>query len=258
MANEYDAIFKENLEEFFIPLFEQITQTDFSQTEDINLEMQATLERKADFLKKVRAKKPYILHLEIQSKNDARMLSRMMIYFALLRKKYKYQLPVWQYVLYVGKEKMNMQAQDSEAPNHFQYTLIDIREFSAQLFLQSNVPEVVILSILANLEKLPPQDMITHILARLKELLPEDGRLYQYVRQLEQLAKLRNISLDNLKPSDTMPVIIDYTTDRLYIQAQKEDIKKWLLSGEVSAQKIATIMDVPLEMVKEIEASLKK
>jgi hypothetical protein len=59
-----------------------------------------------------------------------------------------------------------------------------------------------------------------------------------------------------------MPVIIDYTIDRLYVQGQKEtkkeDIKKWLLSGEVSAQKIATIMEVPLEMVKEIEASLER
>jgi len=53
MANEYDVIFKENLEAFFLPLFAQITQTDFAQTEDINVELQATLERKADFLKKV-------------------------------------------------------------------------------------------------------------------------------------------------------------------------------------------------------------
>jgi hypothetical protein len=187
MANEYDAIFKENLEEFFIPLFEQITQIDFTKTEDINLEMQATLERKADFLKKVHAEKPYILHLEIQSKNDGRMLSRMAIYYALLRKKYQYQLPVKQYVLYIGKEKMSMQAHDKEPPNPFQYTLIDIREFSSQTFLQSNVPEVVILSILADLQQLPPQEMITHILARLKELLPEDGRLYQWTCLVEIL-----------------------------------------------------------------------
>jgi hypothetical protein len=59
-----------------------------------------------------------------------------------------------------------------------------------------------------------------------------------------------------------MPVIIDYTTDRLYLQGQKEAkkeaIKRLLLSGKANAQEIATIMDVPLEMVKEIEASLKK
>jgi hypothetical protein len=120
------------------------------------------------------------------------------------------------------------------------------------------VPEVVILSILADLQQEPAEKMIAHILARLKELLPEDGRLYQYIRQLEQLSKLRNISLNHLNPSDTMPVIIDYTTDRLYMQAQKEAIKKWLLSGKATAQEIATIMDVPLDMVKEIEASLKK
>jgi hypothetical protein len=55
-----------------------------------------------------------------------------------------------------------------------------------------------------------------------------------------------------------MPVIIDYTTDRLYLQGQKEAIKRLLLAGDISAQRIAQILEIPLEMVKEIEASLKK
>jgi len=87
-------------------------QTDFAQTEGINVELQATLERKADFLKKVLVAQPYTLHLEIQSKNDSRMLMCMAIYYALLREKYKYELPVKQFMLYVGKEKMTMKAQD--------------------------------------------------------------------------------------------------------------------------------------------------
>lgn len=83
---------------------------------------------------------------------------------------------------------------------------------------------------------------------------------------METPTKLRNISLETLNPFDTMPVIIDYSTDRLYLQGsqdamqktRKEDIKKLLLSKKLTIQEIAQILDVPLEMVKEIETNLKK
>jgi hypothetical protein len=192
MANEYDLIFKENLEAFFLPLFAEITQTDLSKTEELNLELQATLERKADFLKKVLTDKPYILHLEIQSKNDARMLSRMVFYHALLREKYKYTLPVKQYVLYIGKEKMSMRQRDDDFPNTFQYHLIDVRDFSYQAFLQSDVPEMVVLSILADFQSQSPDIILQDILTRLTQLLPEDGRLYNYMatRSVIEIARL--------------------------------------------------------------------
>jgi hypothetical protein len=51
------------------------------------------------------------------------------------------------------------------------------------------------------------------------------------VRHLEQLARLRDISLENLTPFETMPVVIDYSTDRFYLQGlkakEKENIKKF-------------------------------
>lgn len=55
-----------------------------------------------------------------------------------------------------------------------------------------------------------------------------------------------------------MPLEIDYSTDRFYLLGKKETIEKILLSGKFTAQEIATIMEVPLELVQEIEATLKK
>jgi len=46
------------------------------------------------------------------------MLMRMAIYHALLREKYKYELPIKQFMLYVGKEKMTVKAQDTDLGNH--------------------------------------------------------------------------------------------------------------------------------------------
>jgi DNA-binding CsgD family transcriptional regulator len=59
-----------------------------------------------------------------------------------------------------------------------------------------------------------------------------------------------------------MPIVIDYSTDRFYLQGlktqKKEDIKELLLSGKLTMQEIAIIMKVSLELVQEIETSLKK
>ncbi|TAE19654.1 MAG: hypothetical protein EAZ95_01240 [Bacteroidetes bacterium] len=262
MANEYDKVFKENLERIFLPFFAQVTNTDFSKTEELSLELQITLERKADFLRKVLTANPYILHLEIQSTNDVRMLSRMRIYYALLREKYQYQLPVRQYLLYIGQEPLTMKNEDLDLPNPFRYELIDIQKIPYQNFLQSEVPEMVILAILANFQQQSTQVVLGDIFNRLAQLLHEDGRLNKYARHLYVLSKLRNLTLETEKLLKTMPVIIDYTDDEFYVKglqvAQQEDVKKLLLSKRLNAQEIASILDVPLETVKQIENALKQ
>jgi hypothetical protein len=49
----YDKILKENLEDIFLPFFQKITGIpELSQAEDIVLDLQKTIERKPDFLKK--------------------------------------------------------------------------------------------------------------------------------------------------------------------------------------------------------------
>ncbi len=46
----------------------------------------------------------FILHCEFQSSNDKQMLPRILLYYSLLY--YQKKLPLYQYVLYVGKDKM--------------------------------------------------------------------------------------------------------------------------------------------------------
>jgi hypothetical protein len=155
-----------------------------------------------------------------------------------------------------------MKNEDLDLPNHFRYELIDIQKFPYQDFLQSEVPEMVILAILANFQQQSTQVVLGDIFNRLAQLLHEDGRLNKYARHLYILSKLRNLTLETEKLLKTMPVIIDYTDDEFYVKglqvAQQEDVKKLLLSKRLNAQEIASILDVPLETVKQIENALKQ
>jgi hypothetical protein len=62
-----------------------------------------------------------------------------------------------------------------------------------------------------------------------------------------------------------MPVIIDYTDDRLYLKGANEarektlveNIEKLLKNGKLSPQEIAETLEVPIAKVKEIQARIK-
>ncbi|TAE18305.1 MAG: hypothetical protein EAZ95_04705 [Bacteroidetes bacterium] len=70
-----------------------------------------------------------------------------------------------------------------------------------------------------------------------------------------------DLTLQTQNLLNTMPVIIDYTDDRLYLkganEAREKAIEKLLISGELTVEKIAVILQVPIEKVKEIEARIK-
>ncbi|MBF0337179.1 MAG: hypothetical protein HQL05_05045 [Nitrospirae bacterium] len=70
--------------------------------------MQLTDERETDFLARVDCANTdsFIAHAEIQSTNDPKMLKRMMRYFIHIYS--LYELRVKQYVIFIGKDKMNV------------------------------------------------------------------------------------------------------------------------------------------------------
>ncbi len=267
MAHEYDKIFKENLENAFLPLFAKLLGLDVSleEAENITLDLQETIERSPDFLKLIMYEGgKYILHLEIQSVNDTRMLGRMMLYTGLLYEKHK--LPIRRVVLYVGKEPMNMVSRYEAFGDVFAYTLIDIRNFSYRDFVASDLPEMVVLAILADFEKREATEIIAEIVGKLSQFVAQDGRYKKYIRQLEIISRLRNLEPEILKLTKTMPLLIDITQDRLYKQGkidaitevQTEAIEKLLKQKKLSLQEIADVFSVSVDDVKDIQANLKK
>lgn len=78
MANHYDKILKENLEEIFIPLTEKLLGISLENAQELPDAIQITLEREPDLLKKIDDK--YILQVEFQTADDPMMLDRMFVY----------------------------------------------------------------------------------------------------------------------------------------------------------------------------------
>jgi hypothetical protein len=72
---------------------------------------------------------------------------------------------------------------------------------------------------------------------------------------------MHDLTLQTQNLLNTIPIIIDYTDDLIYLkganETQEKDIEKLLISGGLTVEKIAVILQVPIEKVKEIQARIK-
>lgn len=102
-----------------------------NRTLEIKDKIQITLEREADFLKKILhddSSDDFILHIEFQVKNEPKMLKRMLLYRAFLYN--KYELPVKQFVFYVGDKKPSMTSGFIQDGLTYSFYLRSIKEYS--------------------------------------------------------------------------------------------------------------------------------
>lgn len=78
-ANQYDKIFKENIEAVIPSLMQNVLSINAVLVEDLPNDIQHTKERKPDVLKKVTDQEGsvFILHIEFQVANEAEMIYRM-------------------------------------------------------------------------------------------------------------------------------------------------------------------------------------
>jgi hypothetical protein len=108
MAQDYDKIFREVLKEVFPAVAQKVLGIPGGDYQPLPVDLQYTSEREADqvWLVTPPAGDAFVLHCEFQTGNDKQMLSRMLIYHALLY--YQQKRPVQQYVVYVGKEPPQM------------------------------------------------------------------------------------------------------------------------------------------------------
>src|ERR1700760_2593681 len=102
-VNQYDKIFRENLEAALPGLIKKLLGIHAVHTEEIPDDIQHTKERKPDVLKKIADGngKTFILHIEWQVADESDIIYRMAEYYIMLFRCYR--MPVQQYVIYLGK-----------------------------------------------------------------------------------------------------------------------------------------------------------
>jgi len=272
--NEYDRILKENIEPILLPFAQKLLGLTGAKYTAIKDDLHTTIERKPDFLKKVKEvgeTKNYILQIEFQSIDEKDMVYRMLEYKSLLLRKHK--LDVRQFVLYIGKNQHKRMTNRLISQGlTFEYEIIDIQAFDYEYFLKSEIPEEVILAILCNFKNTSPEKVIHKVLNKLDELLKGQNRFGKYLKQLEVLAKLRDLQEETIKQSANMPIVYDLETDIRFIQGMNKGeikgeekgakrtidntIKQLLLSNLLTSSQIAETLKVSLEQVENIKKNL--
>ena len=222
MANDYDKIFKENIQAIFPGLSRRYLGIEVVKSEPIKDKLQKTIEREADFLQKVTTTsgEQLIVHLEFQSNDDPKMLERMRLYHALIKQKYGF--PIRQFVIYLGKKTPTMQTQLKPSEVFTGFELLDLQTFDYQDLVKADVPEEVILAILSNFDDKEASSALVQIIQRLKELSTSPATLKKYTYHLLTLARLRNLTPITQQTLNDMAITYDIKKDALYLQGKQE------------------------------------
>lgn len=255
---QYDKIFKENIEAVISSIMQNVLDITAVSMEELPDDIQHTKERKPDILKKVTDTKgdTFVLQIEFQLANDEEMIYRMNEYKAMLIRKYR--LPVCQYVIFLGKGKPKMETQLKNVGLSFEYNLLAINSVDYKLFLKSDRPEEIVLSVLANFDKETSEDALKRIISRLEETTNGDLALKRYFNQLRILAQLRRLE-QKLKVivMDSIAKYIDEEKDVAYLvgreKEQEKFVKNLLVESDFTVDKIARIAGVTIRFVKSIQ-----
>jgi hypothetical protein len=193
-ANQYDKIFKENIEAVIPSLMQNILGINAVLSEELPDDIQHTKERKPDVLKKITDIQgdTFVLQIEFQVVDEPKMVYRMAEYHVMLAR--KYELPVKQFVIFIGSNTAKMPTQIDSELMQYRFPLISFSEIDYHIFLKSEKPEEIILGILADFKQESPENAIKHIIERIEETTEGDFSLKRYFNQLRVLAQLRNRS----------------------------------------------------------------
>ena len=111
---------------------------------------------------------------------------------------------------------------------------------------------------------------------KLQELLKGEHRFGKYLKQLEVLAKLRNLQEETLKQTADMPIVYDLETDIRFMQGEArgeskgeargeargieknriETAKELLLLNVISILQISQITKLPIDRIEAIKKQI--
>ena len=266
MAHDYDKILKENIASLLLPLAEKYLGIRIKDSRELKDKLQTTIEKEPDFIRVVKTEtdEEFILHIEFQTQDEEGMIYQLQEYFGLLRR--KHHLPVKQFVIYLGQKPSVMQTRLAPDEIFSGFILKSLRGYSYENLLDSQIPEEIILAVLSDFKKQKPIEVIRQILSKLKGIGTDEITLRKYIRQLAVLARLRNLTKETQKQIQDMGLSYNITEDYLYQEGRKQEKQelteslavKMLKDRTLSIEKIAEILNVTTDYLKQIEKGLKK
>ena len=255
-----DVISKEILKEIVFSISTYLLNLNIKKIEFLDKEFLRIEKREADIVALI--DDSFILHLEIQNNNDSSMLTRMLRYFVDIYETYK--KPIKQYLIYIGREKLNMQNSLKLENIDYSYNLIDLKQIDCEIFLKQDNPHSLILAILCDFKEKNLKDVVLYIVEKLKKVT-NSFELKKYLLMLEELSHNRDLAkvvkeaemLSNIRLEDLPSFEIGY--EKGIQQGMQEGIKKGiqksvkvLLDLGLDIQTIAKKLDISVEEIKKI------
>jgi predicted transposase/invertase (TIGR01784 family) len=235
-----------------------ITGDKFSQktVKPLDVKLQKVIEREADLIVE-NTKTGDIYHIEFQSTNDSSMPIRMALYFYLILQNYG-KAPK-QYLVFIGSGKCTMPPCIEIGNSKHCYKVIDLKEdIDCQALLESDNPNDWVFTVLCRLDK--DLNAIRKVLERIKAM--EDSRAQQeLIQKIFILAGLREKQILKLIEQEVREMALVISPENnLYLkeliekgklEGKVESAKKLYLELHLSPERIAKILDLPVELVKE-------
>ncbi len=147
----YDINIKDIFERAGSLLIQTLLKKKIKKIQRLPQEIQVVKQIRPDFLAIIEsAEGKFIVQIEFQVQNDMTIPERMFLTFSLLNMKYR--LPVEQFVLWIGKGKCKIpsyfQSSSFFTKVHHEFKIIDMKLIPYQIFLKTNKPQIILLSIL--------------------------------------------------------------------------------------------------------------
>lgn len=225
-GNLYDKILKENLMRIFLPLITEKLKITVKKIENIPAKTQSTVEREMDGFLLITTEKgtKVIIHIEFQAADDLSMIYRIGEQHGMELRKYR--CPIHHFVVYLGEHKPNMRTELYDFEIYKGFELINVKSENYEKMLNSESPEMVLMTILGDFPQETAELIVFKICQRLRALVPNPKDLKKYFEQLIILSRLRKFETLTTQTVYNMPITYDIETDGLYLMGMEKGMKK--------------------------------
>ncbi len=225
-GNVFDKIMKEIVEKIFRPLIEERLGVKIVKAIPLKEKIQTTIELEMDFFYEIETETGYrfILHIEFESGDNPEMVYRVGEYHGMsLRRK---KLPIRHFVIYLGADSPTMRTELKPEEVYAGFDLLNVRTLDTNSLLSSQIPEVVLMAVLADYPIDEAEKVLRTIVENLKRIVKNKRVLKKYINQLMMLSRLRKIESLTIKITEDMPIHYDFEADTLYLRGEEKGIEK--------------------------------
>jgi hypothetical protein len=233
MANSYDRIFKENIESLQWALLRKLLKIDPPKLVPVPAKIQATQEIEMDHIRRVVHDDPaldYALQVEFHIP-DEDLRKRNALHYAIFMT--ISDLDLRQIVIFGGMNTPKHITQNILIKRGLSlaFEVIVLKNIPKEEFINSTVPEEVVMAILCDFGKDKPEEVISKILHNLKKILKKTDKIKKYQKQLVILSRLRKLEIVTKKEVEEMTIHYDIETDGLYLEGIEKGLEQGLEKG---------------------------